>query len=238
MTPIDRPRVSILAAPLLALVACAEVAEPYQLDHPRVIAVRAEPAALAPDAVARLDVLATGVDGPRVVAPSALRVAIAAPAAGFMAADAVTVAADGWHLRAPSAEAIAGARAALGLTPDQPLAVPLTFTTVIDGVTLTADKWVGLGAAAANPQIAAITVDGVDAAAVAVVVGARPRLGVRHDAGAAGVVRWLSSVGDLEDYQRPEAVLAADADARGAIVSVVRDRAGGVAWTIVPATVE
>ena len=221
--------------PLLAIVVgCADVAQPFELDHPRVIAVATEPAGLAPGAAAELRVLVTGAAGPHEVAADAMAVAVPAPLAGAMTVERHE---DVWTLGAPPADQIAALRAALQLRPEQPLALPIEVRTEVDGVPLTAQKWVIVDGAAANPMISGLTVDGAAVETITAQVGTRPTLAIAHDAGTA-LVRWLSSVGDLERYQTPAAILDASAAATGAIVVVVRDQRGGVAWQIVPARVE
>ena len=59
-----------------------------------------------------------------------------------------------------------------------------------------------------------------------------------EDAGDDALVRWLSSVGDVEGYQAANATLDASTPARGAIVVVVRDRGGGTTWRVLPVIVE
>lgn len=214
---------------------CADVTEPYELDHARVIAVRTEPAVLAPGERGTVAMLVTGVDGPRAVAADDFTVSVPEPLAAVVP---VVRTADGWTVEAPDADEVAAVRSALGVAADQPVAVPLTATTTVDAVALTARKWTEIAATTANPTIAGIAVDGVAATTVRVRAGSSPELTVTHDAGPTAVVRWLSSVGDLARYQSTTATLDAAAPARGAIVVVVRDARGGVAWHIVPAEVQ
>lgn len=54
---------------LLALVGCADVAQPYELEHARVMAVGVTPPGLAAGETARIDVLITDEAGPRVADP-------------------------------------------------------------------------------------------------------------------------------------------------------------------------
>lgn len=227
--------VAIVAAAAALGAACDEVAMPYQLEHARIVAVRSEPAALAPGQRGVVEILVTGAGGPRVAAAAAVTVTVRPELAAM-----VPLVRDGdtWTVTAPSAEQVAAARAALAVPADQPLALPLELATEVDGVALTAQKWIVIGAAAANPEIARVELDGAEiGTAVEVSAGTAPRLAVVHDAGEAAVVRWLSSVGDLEGYQTAAATLDAEAAASGAIVVVVRDGSGGTTWRIVPATV-
>lgn len=227
---------SLAVCTALALVTgCADVTEPYELDHARIIAVRTEPAVLAPGQRGTIAMLVTGVDGPRAVAAEDFTVSVPDALAAFVP---VIRTADGWTVEAPDADEVAALRVTLGLSPEQPVAVPLTATTTVDAVALIAHKWTEVAATTANPTIAGVAVDGVAATTVRVAAGSSPELTVTHDAGPTAVVRWLSSVGDLARYQSATATLDAAAPARGAVVVVVRDARGGVAWHIVPAEVE
>jgi hypothetical protein len=49
--------------------------------------------------------------------------------------------------------------------------------------------------------------------------------------------RWFSSVGELIGYTRPEARLEPDQERTGVVGVVVRDQAGGTAWTIIDVAV-
>ena len=232
---IGRRALVALVALLGLAVGCADVTDPYELDHARVIAVRTEPAALAPSERGTVDVLVTGVDGPRPVAADALSVTVPEPLAALVS---VARTADGWTVVAPTSEQLLAVRAALGVPAEEPVAMPLTVTTTVDGVELIAHKWTVVEATAANPTITGVAVDGVAAPVIRARAGSTPELTVTHGAGATAVIRWLSSVGDLERYQSATATLDATAPARGAIVVVVRDARGGVAWQIVPAEIE
>ncbi len=63
-----------LAALAALLSACGdEVAEPYQLGHPRLLAIRTEPAVLPPGSEARLDALFTDGSAPPRLATARIR---------------------------------------------------------------------------------------------------------------------------------------------------------------------
>ncbi len=219
---------------LLGLVGCADVAQPFDLDHARVMAVRIDPPAIAAGETAIIDALFTdSTITPRVAAPMALDVALPPEAAAF--ADHLVRTADGWQLTAPDAATLATARAQAGLAAEAPLIVPLALTIATADGPLAAIKTVALGASAANPSAPAILLDGA-AGPLTLHPATEARLAVAapdddHD------YRWFSSVGDLVGYTRADARIAPLEVGAGWIVVVARDQAGGVAWTVAPAAV-
>jgi hypothetical protein len=217
---------------------CEDVPQAFDLDHARIMAIRAEPPALAPEATAAIDVLFTDSSiEPRVAAPDAITIRLPAEAAAF--ADYLVRTADGWRLTAPDAATIDAIRASLGLAADDPLAVPLEFELATADGPLTAVKLVTIGATAANPAAPAIMIDGTPGAA-AVQTGIDAELAASPTAGDDHVYRWFSSVGELDGFTRPTATLSPELEpprTTGHLAVVVRDAAGGVAWTIVPIAV-
>jgi hypothetical protein len=194
--------------------------EPWQLDHDRVVAVRANPPHVAPGTIGMLDALIAHADGPVTIEPP--RNASAATAPGDLFA-AVHFNIDHWQIDGPDEAQLADARAALGLAADA--AVPLDVTIELPGP-LYALKTVWLGDTRNNPPAPAVVLD------PALVVGARYQL--RFDPPAGGSVRWLTSCGTLRDDTTADATLAVDEPCDGEVVVVVRDDAGGVAWQVLP----
>lgn len=224
------------AAVLIALAAlaagCNDLSQRWELDHARVLAVRLSAPGLAPGEVATVDALVVDDAGaPTVVAPRLVGLADPADAA------VLRVAPDGpgWTVTAGDAAAIAAARAAAGLTDDQPLAISLGAVVTIAGVDHVATKQVRLGEALANPPTPVIHVDGV-AAGDAPVPVARDRDIALTLAGVAPAddlaFDWLTSTGALTHSETAAATLVvAPADApSGHVVAIVRSDAGGAAW--------
>lgn len=221
----------------LLLASCTDVPQPFDLDHPRIMAVRIDPPALAPGDVASIAPLVTDPTAqPRIAAPAEVEVALPPEAAAF--ASLLVREPDGWRLTAPDEATLAELRVAGGLAADALVIVPLEIR--IAGLTgpgegpLVASKTVALGARAANPPAPAILIDGASPPAV-MRAGAEITLGIAAP-DPAHSYRWFSSVGDLMGFTRAEATLDAEvppADQRGQIAVVVRDQAGGTAWTLV-----
>lgn len=214
---------------LIALLAgCDDVPQPFELDHARVMAVRVEPPAVAAGERARIDVLVTDeADGPRVAA--AERFAVNAPGL------AVARAADGWYVTAPGEPELAAARAALALPADADVVAVLQLAVDSAAGTLEAQKTIAFGAPAQNPIAPAILQDGV-AGPIATTVDREVTLTPTPvDDGLS--YRWFSSVGDLVGYTRAEVRLTPEAAGAGVVGVVVRDQAGGTAWTMATAEV-
>ena len=106
----------------------------------------------------------------------------------------------------------------------------ITVTASIDGQSLVAQKQLFFDAPADNPAVTPMTA--IDAAR-----GDKPAL----DASATGAeplaYAWYTSLGTLEHYRSPDAVLDATATGDGVVCVVVRDAQGGVAWDIIPASI-
>jgi hypothetical protein len=221
-----------LTATLGALVGCTGDIDPaWQLDHDRVISVRATPPRIASGEAAVLDTLLghkgappdTGEpDAAEVVSPSGLDSALSHEPAG-------------WTVTAPPDDQLAPARAELGLaaTDPVPLRVKLTFAEPF-GV---AYKIVWLGEHAENPVIAPITIDGMDALAEAQLsVTAATDIRVSVDLDTTYDINWLTSCGTMHDFDLASAYLRVEPEDPhdGTFALVVRDAQGGVAWHLWP----
>jgi hypothetical protein len=202
---------------LAVLAACDATPELARLDHAQILAVRTEPAAVAPGQRARIDVLA-GDDAGAVFETAPDRVTASSRTSGPLA---VERAADGWYVTAGDAPEIA----------------TIEIVLAIDGIAWRATKSLVVNAPAANPRIATMQIDGADRDELVVAAGTKPALTVVGEGAGPLTYAWYSSVGDLEQYRQPTAILDAAEPADGHVVVVVRDGAGGVSWQLVPATV-
>ena len=233
-----RPGLEIFAAAAIALAAIGCVDDldpPWQLDHDRIVAVRATPPAIEPGGRAAIDALialeggTTSERAPElatVVSPKALAGAVA-PEAGA------------WIATAPGAAKLDEARAELGLPPGAP--VPLVVGVSYEGRALFATKVVWLGRAGANPSLDAMTIDGAPADAQAeIVVGKLVDVPLSIAAEADDDVNWLTSCGTMHDFDLPQAYLRVEAEdpAAGELAVVRRDPLGGVAWRVWPIRAE
>jgi hypothetical protein len=215
---------------VVAVAACTDDLDPpWQLDHDRIIAVRATPPQIAPGERAVVDAL-VGYKGEPVAELSPDDAAVVSPAslAGTLARDAA-----GWVITAPSAVEIDAARAELGLPPTVP--VPLELRVRHAGGALTATKIVRLGGAGDNPDMTDVQIDRASPGSAPVVVASLidvpltvPLDDATYD------VTWLSSCGTLHDFDLPTAYLRVEAHDphAGQLVLVVRDASGGVNWRV------
>jgi hypothetical protein len=187
-----------------------------------VIAVRATPPRLLAGEAAIIDLLVTSeAAGPDEVAPAMLTVApdTIAALAGVVHGDQVI---------APDDETLDQARVALGLRAGEPVPVSLIASLELDDHLLVATKTVWLGDHGDNPAIDEIRIAGTPADAGAVVAPGMLELAI--DAAADDRVDWLTSVGELSDFDDPVAHLDVTEAGDATLVVVRRDDRGGVAW--------
>ncbi len=135
---------------LLAVGACTGDLDPkWQLDHDRIVAVRATPPGIASGSKSTIDALvAKKGDKVRVAAPELATVV--SPAS---LSDALSFDGGNWVVTAPSEDRLIAARAELKLADGAP--VPLEVGVSYAGQTLLATKTVSLGAAVENLMLAA-----------------------------------------------------------------------------------
>ncbi len=199
----------------LSLAACAE-AEEARLDRAQILAVRSEPAHVAPGEKARIDILAGDESGAVYETDPETLVAI-----GDQGPLAVEDTPDGWFVTA-------------GATPD---IANLVVTLTIDGLEWPATKVLVINEHAENPGVA-MAIDGAQATEMIAQVGTKPELTAVPSGREPFTFAWYSSVGDLELYRQPTAVLDAATRTEGTLLLVVRDNVGGVNWQVLPARVE
>ena len=212
------------------LAGCFDAVDPeWQLDHDRIVAVRANPPHIPAGASATFDALIAHRGAPTDV-ETPLAAAVYAPRDLSSAVAGTTV-------TAPDAATLDNERAALGLDPGAP--VPLDVLVQFadsNGIQLVAKKTVYLGDSADNAASAGnVTVDGAPPdASIVIPIDVDVPLGIDADPSAA--VMWLTSCGTMHDDDEHAAfihVLPADPK-QGELVVVVRDTQGGVAWQVWP----
>jgi len=144
---------------------------------------------------------------------------------------------DDWVVTGPTAEELEAARAELGLAAGAP--VPLQIGVAYAGGDLLAIKVVWLGRTAANPQLGEIVVDGAPPPAD-IVIGRDVDVPLAIEAAETDEVNWLTSCGNMHDFDLPEAYLRVEPDnpTEGQLAVVVRDQGGGVAWQVWPIRAE
>lgn len=227
---------------------CADdVAEPYHLTHPRVLAIRTEPAVIPASATARLDVLFTdGAAPPRLATPDELTFSLPAELDRPELRGLVAREAEAWVVRSPDEATLAAARAELSLPDGAP--IPLPIDVAIRPATATqtpllAQKGLTFGTIVGNPEPPVLTLSdqqitdgvriphGAELALAAAVPLAEPSGEITY--------RWFASFGELRRYTQPLALITAESDERGpgSLLVIARTPAGGVSWKLVAAEV-
>jgi hypothetical protein len=221
-----------LALAVAALGACVgDLDPPWQLDHDRIIAVRANPPGLAAGAKSTIDGLLGAKGAKTRVAPPELAMVVS-PAS---LSDALTFEGGQWTVTAPGEDRLAVARTELKLEPGAP--VPLQVGVAYGNRSLVATKTVLLGRAADNPALVNVTLDGKPASDAELVVGKLVKVPLSIDADDNLYdITWLTSCGTMHDFDLPTAYLKVEVDdpAAGELAVVLRDDVGGVAWRVWP----
>ncbi len=224
----------VLAALAIAATGClGDIDPPWQLDHDRIVAVRATPPGIASGEQSTLDAL-IGFEGAPTAEASPVGVQVVAPEG---AADLLVLDDGTWTVTAPEGDRLAGWRAELGLPADAP--VPLQLGLLFDGE-LAAIKTVNLGVHADNPVLGDVQIDGGPAPAE-VVVGREVNVPLLVEVAETDEVNWLTSVGTMHDFDLPQAHIFVEPDNPldvGELAVVVRDEGGGVTWQVWPIRVE
>ncbi len=218
----------------------ALVVLPWQLDHDRIIAVRATPPRIASGEESRLDALLGRVGEP----PSEAEPETAVVVEPASLSSYLTQRPTGWTIQAPGPTELANARTELGLAADAPvpLRIRVTFPYPANPDRIkTGLKVVWLGEHTDNPVLDPITIDntvrtGTDPIVVAPVTDIR--LSVPFDD--SYVVNWLTSAGTMHDFDLANAYLRVEPEdpQAGTLGVVVRDELGGVAWRVWPISAE
>jgi len=235
---------AVAIAALVVLVGCnADLDEPWQLDHDRIIAVRAEPPSILPGEQATIELL-LGFEGGPVQARPPDFAGVVSP---MSLTSTVKPDAGQWIVTAPTAEQLVAARAELELPADAP--VPLRIGVGVmwprpvaspDGMTFGATKVVWLGESAQNPELVGMMINGGEPGSELVVPkDEKVPLFVEADDTQA-IVNWLTSCGEMHDFDLHAAylVVTPDTPQEGELAVVLRDDRGGVTWRIWPIRAE
>ncbi len=234
----------------LIMIGCnGDIDERWELDHDRIIAVRAEPPGIEPGEKSQLDVLLGYEELPAEVrSPDFAQVVTPASLADILAFDGTH-----WVVTAPSAQRLDQVRGELGLLADAPIPLRVGIavawpTPVMSpmGNGFGAIKTVWLGREGINPLLDGLTIDGVQPAMDAELVfskvkGAKTKLFVEANDGT-DFVNWLSSCGTVHDFDLSSSAYVTADDPKdrleGQFALVLRDALGGVSWRLWPCHVE
>lgn len=232
----SRARVVLVLA--TAAAGCIDPLDPqWQLDHDRVVAVRAKPPHAPAGTIAKLDALIAHKGAPTdVEQPDAVTAAPSTPGDLFTA---VNFSAGQWYVAVPDEAGLDAARAALALPAGAPVPLDLFMEfPPSNGVRLIAKKTLWLGDRGDNPAPPAPTLDGDGApfAAPPIIVPRDREVVLAVDLDASWTASWLSSCGTLFDDDEHRARLRVQPNDRtsGELALIVRDPAGGVVWQVWP----
>ncbi len=223
---------------LAILVGCSgELDEQWELDHDRIIAVRATPPRIVSGAESTIDTL-VGRKGGRPVEETPPGAQVVSPQS---LANTLRFEGGTWIVTAPDEARLAAARVELGLEVGAPVplsvgvAFPQTaFPSGLRDEPLAAIKNVWLGDRGDNPVITP-TIDGVDAPTTTeLVVAPLTDVALSVDVGEDDNVNWLTSCGTMRDFDIAQAFLRVEVEdmQAGDLAVVVRTELGGVAWRV------
>lgn len=228
-------RVLVLCVVSLLGACAGDIDPPWQLDHDRIIAVRATPARIIAGGSASLDAL-IGVKGDKThVAPPEVAAVVSPPSL----AHAVVPENGGWVLHAPGEDQLAVARTELHLDPGAP--VPVTIGLAYNNQTLLGTKTVVIGEAWDNPSLDSVMINDMPAGSSQITVAPLVRVDLSINASDDDFdVDWLTSCGTMHDFDLPKAYLKVEKDdpTMGELAVTLRDAKGGVAWNVWPIQAE
>ena len=219
---------ALVVVAVASLGACVgDLDPPWQLDHDRIIAVRATPPGIVAGERSTLDALLGQKGGKTsVAAPELATVVSPASLSDVLAFDAGR-----WVVTAPSEARLDAARAELKLAVGA--LVPLQIGVSYANRTLVATKTITLGQEIANPSLVNVMLDDQPSTSAEIVVGKLVKVPLSLDADDAVYdVTWLTSCGTMHDFDLPTAYLKVEVDdpQSGELVVVLRDAGGGVSW--------
>jgi hypothetical protein len=235
---------ALVIAALLVAGCTSDVDLQWELDHDRIIAVRAEPPRIMAGEVSTLRLLAgyetlpaeeRAPDGAQVVSPMSL-------------ADTVSFDGQNWIVTAPNQQRIDAARTELGLDADAPVpllvgiaAVWPTPVMAVEGNAFAATKTVFLGETAENPPIVGLTINGVEPETEqgelvfdASTETTKTPLSVSAN-DVTDIVNWLTSCGEMHDFDLATSAyitFGPEDRTEGQLALVLRDSRGGVSWRL------
>ena len=226
----------VIGIALVLSAGCGEDVDPaWQLDHDRIIAVRATPPRIVTGEESEIDALLGRVGEP----PLEVKPATATVISPTSLSGSLMMRATGWFVVAPGPTQLADARGELGLAADVP--VPLRLRVTFAESAKVGLKVVWLGEHTDNPVVDPVTINDVARPAgspITVPPATDVRLSVEFDD--PYVVNWLTSAGTMHDFDLANAYLRVEPEDEqsGTLGVVVRDELGGVAWQFWPIATE
>ncbi len=218
--------------------ACDDFATPAELEKPQIVAVRAEPPAVAPGQTSELSLLLLGPDGEVDDAEISWSVVATSPGAPLLG----TVETDGDGRVFYTAPSVIEDGLTIG-TVQVDVSVADRQLSAIKAIAL------GAGLSLINPELSAFyanednLIAGQSDGAVSLAMTSEQEIELAVETtpelSAQSTFAWYSTVGELEDYQsNPAQLIAGDRVGDGWLFVVVRDGLGGVVWQRVSVSIE
>ncbi len=204
----------------------------WQLDHDRIVAVRATPPHIRAGEHAMLDALVAHKGGPTdIEQPTGVTALNPTDLYPAVLDDQGT-----WQVVGPDDATLAAERTKLGIAAD----APVPFVIILDfppsnGQPLVATKVVYLGDSADNPAMPPISVAGQPPGA-SIVIASDVDVPMTTDVDPSWKVNWLTSCGTMHDDNEHAAFdhVQPKDPKQGELATVIRDTAGGVVWQVWP----
>jgi hypothetical protein len=229
---------------MIALVACGgDLDQPWDLDHDRIVAIRATPPGILSGETSTIDGLIAHVGAPTEEKIPDL-VVVASPES---LASTLAFTGGQWTVTAPSEEQLDAARTELGLEAGAVVPLQLGVAFAKPGAMNPEDglfglKTIGLGFTAPNPTLGVMEINGEEAPApdVELVIGKLVDVPLLVPALETDEVNWLTSVGTMHDFDLPSAYVRVEEEdpTEGQLAVVLRDDRGGVTWQLWPMRAE
>lgn len=230
-------KTAILALTLAGLAAgcTGDLDEQWDLDHDRIIALKASKPGLVAGETAEITGL-LGHKGAKTDEAPPLVVIVPdlpnSPATPDALKASVHTDAGHWYVTCPDDATLAAVRTQLGLEATDPVPVSLGASY---GQTLNALTQVRFGVDAQNPAITMPTIDGrAMAPGEALVIDSLVKVPLSVTLPDMQDINWLTGVGQMHDFDLPNAYLKVEKGdpTDGELAVVIRDRLGGVAWQV------
>jgi hypothetical protein len=212
---------------------CTDFSQPWELDHARVLAVRAAPPGISAGQTSELSALVLRPDL-SIAEISAVSITIDEPY------DRLLMPATSAKVAAAEEEVVTQARALLELDPAESIQVPVNVKISLmdpaaENQELVSVKTVRVGGSTENPAIPTIAVNGS-----AVATGVQTPINfvklqeytLEANAGSSTEVTyaWFTSRGELKLSEAQLSKLKVDTVGSGTVLVIARDKLGGVAW--------
>lgn len=241
MSPERDPRSDLrwlVALTGLAMTACGgDLDPPWQLDHDRIVAIRANPPRILAGETSTIDALVAQEGGPTAERIPDLVVVVGPESL----AGTLSLTGGQWTVTAPSEAELDAARTELGLAAGDFVPLQLGVAFARPGATDPEDglfgiKSIGLGATAPNPTLGVMEIDGAAAPPPEqeLVIGTLVDVPLLIQALETDKVNWLTSCGTMHDFDLPSAYVRVEEEdpTEGQLAVVLRDDKGGVTWQL------